>query len=367
MGAAASASGAGAVALGRNASARADGSVAVGDGASDGGRGAERYTGTYSGVQNDTAGTVSIGNASAGQIRTLSNVADAREATDAVNLRQLDGAVRQANVYTDSRVQQVSQQTVQNTTNVQNLRDGKDGLFQVNNTDGKAKPSATGSNAAAGGSGAVASGDRSLALGTDAQATANNAVALGSGAVADRANSVSVGAAGRERQVTNVAAGSADTDAVNVSQLRSSQQGMLRYDTNPDGTSNYSRITMGNGQGPATISNVAPGVAGTDAVNVDQLNQGLAEQRAYTDRAVNTVRREANAGIAAAIATANLPQAYAPGRGMTSVAIGTYGGQSALAVGASVLSDSGRWIFKFSGSATTRGSVGVGGGVGFAW
>ena len=79
------------------------------------------------------------------------------------------------------------------------------------------------------------------------------------------------------------------------------------------------------------------------------------------------VRREANAGIAAAIATANLPQAYAPGRGMTSVAIGTYGGQSALAVGASVLSDSGRWIFKFSGSATTRGSVGVGGGVGFAW
>ncbi|SFE29035.1 Head domain of trimeric autotransporter adhesin [Paracidovorax wautersii] len=367
VGAAASASGAGAVALGRNASARADGSVAVGDGASDGGRGAERYTGTYSGVQNDTAGTVSIGNASAGQIRTLSNVADAREATDAVNLRQLDGAVRQANVYTDSRVQQVSQQTVQNTTNVQNLRDGKDGLFQVNNTDGKAKPSATGSNAAAGGSGAVASGDRSLALGTDAQATANNAVALGSGAVADRANSVSVGAAGRERQVTNVAAGSADTDAVNVSQLRSSQQGMVRYDTNPDGTSNYSRITMGNGQGPATISNVAPGVAGTDAVNVDQLNQGLAEQRAYTDRAVNTVRREANAGIAAAIATANLPQAYAPGRGMTSVAIGTYGGQSALAVGASVLSDSGRWIFKFSGSATTRGSVGVGGGVGFAW
>ena len=58
-------------------------------------------------------------------------------------------------------------------------------------------------------------------LGEGAQVTAANSVALGADSVADRANTVSVGSAGNERQVVNVAAGTADTDAVNVSQMRS--------------------------------------------------------------------------------------------------------------------------------------------------
>ncbi len=52
------------------------------------------------------------------------------------------------------------------------------------------------------------------------KATATNSVALGANSVADRSNTVSVGASGSERQVVNVAAGSADTDAVNVKQLK---------------------------------------------------------------------------------------------------------------------------------------------------
>jgi autotransporter adhesin len=67
-----------------------------------------------------------------------------------------------------------------------------------------------------------ASGSFSTALGSNSSALATNSVALGYGSVADRANTVSVGAPGAERQITNVAAGTQGTDAVNVNQLNQS-------------------------------------------------------------------------------------------------------------------------------------------------
>lgn len=70
------------------------------------------------------------------------------------------------------------------------------------------------------GSNSLASGNDSVALGASAQATANRAVALGANSVADQPNTVSVGAPGSERRITNVAPGVAPTDAVNVSQLQ---------------------------------------------------------------------------------------------------------------------------------------------------
>lgn len=63
------------------------------------------------------------------------------------------------------------------------------------------------------------SANNAVAIGSGASVSAEGGVALGVGSVADRANSVSVGSVGAERQITNVAAGTADTDAVNVSQL----------------------------------------------------------------------------------------------------------------------------------------------------
>lgn len=71
------------------------------------------------------------------------------------------------------------------------------------------------------GTGAYATGYYNTAVGTGATATGGSSVAIGAGSVADRPNSVSVGSPGYERQVTNVAPGTAPTDAVNVSQLRS--------------------------------------------------------------------------------------------------------------------------------------------------
>ncbi|MDD0909289.1 YadA family autotransporter adhesin, partial [Xylella fastidiosa subsp. multiplex] len=300
MGSGAAASGKGSTAIGRNAVASADGSVALGDGAKDGARGAESYTGKYSGVQNNTVGTVSVGDASKGETRTVSNVADAKEATDAVNLRQLDQVAQDANRYVDNKIESLSEGQT---------------FVKVNSVNNSATPIAAGVDATAIGVGATASGADSIAMGNKASASADNAVAIGNHSVADRANTVSVGSAGSERQVTNVAAGTADTDAVNVSQL----------------------------------------------------NQGLITAKQYTDGVVGSLRRDTDGGVAAAIATANLPQAYIPGRGMTSVGVSSYRGQSAIAVGVSSVSESGRWVFKFSGSANTRSQVGIGAGVGYQW
>jgi hypothetical protein len=66
----------------------------------------------------------------------------------------------------------------------------------------------------------VVSGDSSVAIGPDAEAEGDNSVALGAGSVASRNNTVSVGDSGAERTISNVAPGVYGTDAVNVNQLK---------------------------------------------------------------------------------------------------------------------------------------------------
>jgi autotransporter adhesin len=71
---------------------------------------------------------------------------------------------------------------------------------------------------------AQAIGDYSVAVGNGSAAYASNSVAIGNGSVANQDNTVSVGAPGAERRITNVAPGVASTDAVNVSQLRDTER-----------------------------------------------------------------------------------------------------------------------------------------------
>ena len=88
-----------------------------------------------------------------------------------------------------------------------------------------ANSTARGTNSVAVGAGASALGNNSTAIGANAfvAVSGNNSVALGQGSIAARPNTVSVGAPGQERQITNVAAGIAPTDAANVGQLNALQ------------------------------------------------------------------------------------------------------------------------------------------------
>ena len=261
---------------------------------------------------------------------------------------------------------------------IDNIQNGGAGnaYFAVNST--KAAASATGQDSVAAGPQATASGNQSVAIGDGANASATGSVALGAGSVASRANTVSVGAAGAERQVTNVADGSEATDAVNLRQLQASQQGTVRYDQNTDGSTNYGSVTMGRSGTSTVIHNVGTGVAPTDAVNVAQLNKGMGEamdwSKNYTDQRFNDVSRDmkriddrASAGVASAMAMAGLPQPTEAGRRMASMAASTFHGESSMAVGVSGVTDGGRWIYKLSGSANTRGDGGVTVGAGFQW
>ncbi len=140
-----------------------------------------------------------------------------------------------------------------------------------------------------------------------------------------------------------------NTDAVNVAQLKASEAGSVRYETNADGSVNYSVLNTGDGSGGTTrIGNVSAAVNDTDAVNYAQLKRSVEEANTYTDQKmgemnskIKGVENKMSGGIASAMAMAGLPQAYAPGANMTSIAGGTFNGESAVAIGVSMVSESG--------------------------
>ncbi len=111
------------------------------------------------------------------------------------------------------------------------------------------------------------------------------------------------------------------------------------------------------------IHNVGAGSAPTDAANVGQL-QSMGNQ---LNTRIDKVERNANAGVAQAIATAGLPQAYLPGKSMMAIGGGYYQGETGYAVGFSTISDSGNWVIKATGSGNSRGNFGASVGAGYQW
>ncbi|MDR5743868.1 YadA-like family protein [Caballeronia sp. LZ029] len=125
-----------------------------------------------------------------------------------------------------------------------------------------------------------ATGKNSIAIGGNASATAENSVALATNAVADQANTVSFGNnLGDKLRITNIADGIADSDVATVGQLKAvtpkGTNGMPKtvatFDTNEDGSTDYSNITLG-GKDGTVIHDVANGVAPTDLANKGQLD-----------------------------------------------------------------------------------------------
>lgn len=246
--------------------------------------------------------------------------------TRLTNVQAGDVSATSTDAVNGSQLYATNSQLAANTTVVNNLRAGQAGYLHVNNTDNYAEPVATGTNSVAIGGGGVASGDSSMALGVQAQATAANAVAIGRGSVADRANSVSVGSAGAERSITNVADGVMPTDAVNVRQL---QGGM--------------------GAAVATAND-------------------------YTDRKVAqisgdlyTLRREARAGTASAMALSSIPQPIKPGQNVVGFGMSGWQGEGAIALGMSRASNDGRFMIRAGATYNSRSQGGANAGVGFAF
>ncbi|WP_343726836.1 YadA-like family protein [Burkholderia seminalis] len=207
-----------------------------------------------------------------------------------------------------------------------------------------------------------AGGTQSVAIGAGAQTNGNNQVAIGSGSIgasnggtpvfggtaAPVGGAVSFGAIGSERQLKNVAAGAADTDAVNVQQLKNVNStlstGIGNVDARVTSVGNSLSTTISNvdqrvtsvgnslstsivtatqnvvkytdnthaaialdGAGGTTIGGVAAGVADTDAVNVGQLKGSVAPLQTSISTAASTITNLQNSvtGINASLSTAS--------------------------------------------------------------
>ncbi|HAG9683002.1 TPA: adhesin [Escherichia coli] len=399
----ASASGIGATAVGYNSVAEGDSSVAIGQGSSssvDTGialgsssvssrvivKGSRNTSVTENGVvigydttDGELLGALSIGDD--GKYRQIINVADGSEAHDAVTVRQLQNAIG-AVATTPTKYFHA------NSTAEDSLAVGEDSLAMgaktiVNGNAGigiglNTLVLADAINGIAIGSNARANHADSIAMGNGSQTTRGaqtNYTAYNMDAPQNSVGEFSVGSEDGQRQITNVAAGSADTDAVNVSQLKSSEAGGVRYDTKADGSIDYSNITLGGGNGGTTrISNVSAGVNNNDAVNYAQLKQSVQETKQYTDQRMvemdnklSKTESKLSGGIASAMAMTGLPQAYTPGASMASIGGGTYNGESAVALGVSMVSANGRWVYKLQGSTNSQGEYSAALGAGIQW
>ncbi|EOA7708507.1 YadA-like family protein [Escherichia coli] len=352
------------IAIGSNASANHANSIAMGSG-SQTTRGAQTGYAAYNmDAPQNSVGEFSVGSED-GQ-RQITNVAAGSADTDAVNVGQLKVTDAQVSQNTQS-ITNLNNQVTNLDTRVTNIENGIGDIV----TTGSTKYFKTNTD----GVDANAQGKDSVAIGSGSIAAADNSVALGTGSVANEENTISVGSSTNQRRITNVAAGVNATDAVNVSQLKSSEAGGVRYDTKADGSIDYSNITLGGGNGGTTrISNVSAGVNNNDAVNYAQLKQSVQETKQYTDQRMvemdnklSKTESKLSGGIASAMAMTGLPQAYTPGASMASIGGGTYNGESAVALGVSMVSANGRWVYKLQGSTNSQGEYSAALGAGIQW
>ncbi|EHU2237022.1 YadA-like family protein [Acinetobacter baumannii] len=168
-------------------------------------------------------------------------------------------------------------------------------------------------------------------------------------------------------KVTNVADGtinSTSKDAINGSQLHASNTNIYNY---LGGGANYETNTGPTyNVGGGSYNNVGDALNSLDQQVTNVSNQ--LEQAFYTtNKRIDDLEDHANGGIAQAMATAGLPQAYIPGKSMMAISGGTYRGESGYAIGMSSISDNGKWVFKMSGSGNSRGDFGGTVGAGIQW
>ena len=185
----------------------------------------------------------------------ITNVAAGVDGTDAVNVDQMGDAIEAG---------RTRYYSVNSTGGGNEANDGATGVDAI--AAGR-DAEADGDQAVAMGVGAVAAGTGSLALGAGANAQAVNSLAFGNGAVASHGNSIAMGA------------GSATTVGA-----QANYQGAYVGNSSSTGEMNL---------GGRQVTGVAAGSAATDAVNVSQLNAGVAsavgDSKQYTDTQIGVV------------------------------------------------------------------------------
>ena len=270
---------------------------------------------------------------------------------------------------------------------------------------------ADGTNAVAIGFNSVVTGNDSISIGTGNRVTGNNSGAFGDPSTVSGQGSYSVGnnntvatndtfVLGNEvkHTVENSAILGAKSTARGGNGSKTGTLRNLKQDgtqgasttagsTGTVSTATVGHMTYGGFQGDKADGVVSVGAAGnerriqnvaageisktsTDAINGSQLYAvaaGIGHKLGDLDNKINKVGKRGDAGTASALAAANIPQAYTPGKSLVGIAAGSYQGQNGLAVGMSRISDNGKIIIRLSGTANSQGKTGVAAGVGYQW
>ena len=244
---------------------------------------------------------------------------------------------------------------------INNLYTGGSKYTKVNST--QAVASASGNNAIAVGGAAVASGQAAVAIGSQATANAENGVAIGNHASVTQNGGIALGA--------NSAASTAAGIVGYIPATATEQQARAIQAT----TSTEAAVSVGDATKGIyrQITGVAAGTADTDAVNVAQLkgvNARMDNINRHIDdinERVHHVERRAYSGTALALA---LSGAYLPrldaGEQTVGIGMGSYRGYAAVGINYKAMTKSGNMSWGLGVSSTGR-ETGFNAGVGFKW
>lgn len=296
-----------------------------------------------------TLGVVSVG--AKGKERRLVNVARGRidaDSTDAVNGSQLYGLASDLNEKIenlDDKINNISI-TGDDNINVSKPADGEGGTetpgtgstspsFDITMSD---NPQFGGH--ADDGQGHAANGSVTV-VGTGTDGTAHKVVVDGAtGTVSGLSNTEwdwnKYGKPAKEGGY----AGS--TNAATESQLQGALEGTVQYDRDENGNVDKTNVTLNKGGDSVTIHNVAAGTADTDAVNVSQLNQAWDQINNNTTAITNIGNKVGEldsrideVGAGAAALAALHPLDFDPDdKWDFSAGYGNYRGENAVAIGA---------------------------------
>lgn len=289
-----------------------------------------------------TLGVVSVG--AKGEERRLVNVARGRidaDSTDAVNGSQLYRAF----AYLDDKINNISI-TGDDNINVSKPADGEGGTetpgtgstspsFDITMSD---NPQFGGH--ADDGQGHAANGSVTV-VGTGTDGTAHKVVVDGAtGTVSGLSNTEwDWNKYGKPAEEGGYAG---STNAATESQLQGALEGTVQYDRDENGNVDKTNVTLNKGGDSVTIHNVAAGTADTDAVNVSQLNQAWDQINNNTTAITNIGNKVGEldsrideVGAGAAALAALHPLDFDPDDKWDFAAgYGNYRGENAVAIGA---------------------------------
>lgn len=180
-------------------------------------------------------------------------------------------------------------------------------------------------------------------------------------AIKENANGVAENKAGVEANKAKIA--EVEVEAKRHSVVKAGKHTTVEQSTGANGEAVYTvSADVDNLATKAEVNKVSKAVAGnTKAI------QANARAIGNLDRKIDKVEKKARAGIASAIAVANIPQVTLPGKSAVGIGAGGHAGQHAVAARYTRMSDNAKWIISGSVGVTSQKEVNYGAGVTYQW